>query len=110
MGAEKVLVSSKGKELEINDLTDEEKQLIAQSVVRAKKEAEKISLSTLRDKLGKSFKTHVVPSAGNLEMIWVEPGKFIMGSPPNEKGRAEDEPQLQVTLTKGFYLGKYEVT
>ena len=101
VGAEKVLVSSREKEPVINDLADAEKQSIAQTVARAKKEAEEISLSTLRDKLGKNFKTHLVPSADNLEMIWVEPGKFMMG----ETGK-----QHQVTLTKGFYLGKYEVT
>ena len=53
---------------------------------------------------------HTVPSAANLEMIWVEPGTFMMGSPPTEEGRADDETQQEVTLTKGFYLGEYEVT
>ena len=110
VGAEKVLVSSKGKEPVINDLNEAQKQSIAQTVARAKKAAEGISLSILRDKVGKSFKNHLVPSAGNLEMIWVEPGKFMMGSPPKEKGRGKSEEQHQVTLTKGFYLGKYEVT
>jgi formylglycine-generating enzyme required for sulfatase activity len=54
--------------------------------------------------------THKVESADNLEMIWVKPGTFMMGSPPNEKGRHKDETQHRVTLTKGFYLGRYEVT
>jgi len=48
------------------------------------------------------------------EMIWVKPGTFTMGSPKGffaeEKGRDDDETQHQVTLTKGFYLGKHEVT
>ncbi len=43
-------------------------------------------------------------------MIWVEPGTFMMGSPLTESGRQSDETQHQVTLTQGFYLGKYEVT
>ena len=47
----------------------------------------------------------------SLEMIWVEPGTFTMGSPESEEGRnAERETQHEVTLTNGFYLGKYEVT
>ena len=46
----------------------------------------------------------------NLKMIWVEPGTFTMGSPTSERGRYNSETQHQVTLTKGFYLGKYEVT
>ena len=45
-----------------------------------------------------------------LEMIWIEPGTFIMGSPANELGRLSNELQHQVTLTKGYWLGKYEVT
>ena len=46
----------------------------------------------------------------DLEMIWVEPGTFTMGSPEGEVGRGTDETEHNVTLTKGFYLGKYEVT
>ena len=45
-----------------------------------------------------------------LEMVLIPAGKFRMGSPESEKGRDDDEPQHEVTLTKPFYLGKYEVT
>ena len=34
----------------------------------------------------------------------------MMGSPASEDGRDNDETQHRVTLTKGFWLGKYEVT
>ena len=53
---------------------------------------------------------HTVLSANNLEMIFCPPGTFTMGSPTSETGRGGDETQHQVTLTHGFYLGKYEVT
>jgi formylglycine-generating enzyme required for sulfatase activity len=46
----------------------------------------------------------------SLEMIWVDPGTFMMGSPTTEVGRNTNETQHEVTLTQGFYLGKYEVT
>ena len=46
----------------------------------------------------------------DLEMIWVQPGTFTMGSPVNEANRSSNETEHNVTLTKGFYLGKYEVT
>ena len=53
---------------------------------------------------------YFVKSALELEMIWVEPGTFMMGSPTTEAERDGNEAQHKVTLTQGFYLGKYEVT
>ena len=46
----------------------------------------------------------------SLEMIWVEPGTFTMGSPTSEPGRDVDENEVQVSLTSGYFLGKYELT
>jgi len=46
-----------------------------------------------------------------MDMLWVPAGTFTMGSPTTETGRQSDrEDEHNVTLTKGFYLGKYEVT
>lgn len=45
-----------------------------------------------------------------LEMVWIAPGEFTMGSPKTETNRNNDEEQHRVKLTKGFWLGKYEVT
>jgi len=47
----------------------------------------------------------------SLEMVLIPAGKFVMGSPKDEKGRFDSiEDQHEVTLTKPFYMGKYEVT
>ena len=45
-----------------------------------------------------------------LEMVWIEPGSFTMGSPTEEEGRESNETPHLVTLAKGYWLGKYEVT
>jgi formylglycine-generating enzyme required for sulfatase activity len=45
-----------------------------------------------------------------MKLIWCPPGEFTMGSPTTELQRAMHEDQVEVTLTKGFWLGKYEVT
>jgi formylglycine-generating enzyme len=45
-----------------------------------------------------------------IRLCWCPPGKFIMGSPLNEPERRPGEDQVVVTLTRGFWMGKYEVT
>jgi len=45
-----------------------------------------------------------------LEMVLIPAGKFMMGSPESEKERSDNEKQHEVTLTKSYYMGKYEVT
>lgn len=53
-----------------------------------------------------------VRSAEDMVMYWCAPGTFTMGCPSSEdSGRIiENTPLHEVTITKGFYLGKYEVT
>jgi len=44
-------------------------------------------------------------------MVWIPCGTFTMGSPASEPASYSDErPQTHVTLSQGFWLGKYEVT
>ena len=45
-----------------------------------------------------------------LEMVWIKPGTFKMGSSKRERGREKIEIQHEVTLTKGYWIGIYEVT
>ncbi len=47
----------------------------------------------------------------NLTLCWIPPGEFLMGSPKGEEDRNEDEgPQHRVTISRGFWMGKYPVT
>jgi formylglycine-generating enzyme required for sulfatase activity len=56
-----------------------------------------------------------VESALGLEMIWVDvqpdfkPTTYTKGSPVDENGHRADEHQHLVSLTKSYYLGKFEV-
>jgi len=44
-------------------------------------------------------------------MVFIPPGTFRMGSPTNEVDRWENEgPQTAVTISRGYWLGKNEVT
>ncbi len=45
-----------------------------------------------------------------MKLVWCPPGEFTMGSSISVQGRSKDEEQADVTLTQGYWLGKYEVT
>ena len=49
--------------------------------------------------------THIVP-----EMIAIEPGTFMMGETKGQPSGIGSKPQHQVTITKGFLIGKFEIT
>jgi formylglycine-generating enzyme len=71
--------------------------------------AAKLAISAPAPDVETSGKAFTIRDLG-LDMLWVKPGTFTMGSPTTEAGREKDETQHQVTLTNGFYLGKHEVT
>ena len=58
-------------------------------------------LADASKKSSQQEKTFIARSAKNLEMIWCPPGSYLRGDGYNTN---------TVILTKGFYLGKYEVT
>jgi sulfatase modifying factor 1 len=45
------------------------------------------------------------------EMVWIPPGTFTLGSAVSDSlAKPDEHPQTQMTLTKGFWLGKTIVT
>ena len=45
-----------------------------------------------------------------LRFAFIPPGKFLMGSPESEPDRERQETRHAVELTRGFYLGRHEIT
>src|SRR4051812_33211437 len=60
--------------------------------------------------LGKQAGAEQAENRLKMAFCWCPPGTFTMGSPPDEPERCSNEGPVQVTLEKGFWLGKYEVT
>ncbi len=63
------------------------------------------------------YRLHVRPAAGSaisgplgMEFAWVPPGRFVMGSPEGEAGRHARERQHEVRISRGYWMGRYEVT
>ena len=56
-------------------------------------------------------KNVTLPNGTPIEFVYIKPGSFLMGSIKEEIERHGDEgPKRKVSITKGFYLGKYELT
>ena len=45
-----------------------------------------------------------------MKLVLIPKGTFMMGSHESEEGRRKDENQHEVTISKDYYLGVYEVT
>ena len=45
-----------------------------------------------------------------ISLRWCPPGRFTMGSPPDEPGHRLDQVQAEVTLTKGFWTAAFHTT
>jgi formylglycine-generating enzyme required for sulfatase activity len=58
------------------------------------------------------FPWRVRDNATQIEMVLIPPGTFDMGCSPssNDQCASPEYPVHAVTLTKGFYIGRYEVT
>jgi formylglycine-generating enzyme required for sulfatase activity len=107
-----------GHDARDGNITD---QIVVTGTVDMNSTGDYILTYTVQDGAGNSASTtRTVTVVGNrtvdlnatvaMDMIWCPPGTFTMGSPTTEAGRGSDETEHNVSLTKGFYLGKYEVT
>ena len=89
----------------LDNLSEEDRKYV-ESLAVAKPSSSTDQKDEIEDRGSKP--NYFVKSALDLEMIWVEPGTFTMGQ--NGLSNNGASPEHEVTLTQGFYLGKYEVT
>ncbi|MCX6553454.1 MAG: SUMF1/EgtB/PvdO family nonheme iron enzyme [Candidatus Aminicenantes bacterium] len=80
------------------------------------------SFKSIVDRLRKALpdtETHagdvkkIIVNGVDFEMVWIPPGEFLMGSSPlglMGKNNHDEVPQHKVAISKGFWLGKFEVT
>jgi formylglycine-generating enzyme required for sulfatase activity len=52
----------------------------------------------------------VLTNSLDMKLVLIPKGKFMMGSPPDEKGSQEDERRHEVTISRDYHLGMHEVT
>lgn len=83
-----------------------ERQRQAQEAAERAKAEQQARTAAKRQEFPREFTNSV-----GIEFVLIEPGTFQMGSPATEPGWDDSEgPVHTVTISKPFYLGKYEVT
>lgn len=58
---------------------------------------------------GEECELEIAPGV-KIVMCWIPPGAFMMGSLDDEDVAVDDETQHLVTISQGYWLGKYQVT
>ena len=86
-------IKVKAKQMELVKLKQEEEAKVQQMELVKLKQEEEAKFAAIEK-----------------EMVLIPAGRFMMGSPESEKNRDNDETQHEVTITKPYYMGKYEVT
>lgn len=65
------------------------------------------SLVVLEPRAGEERDFQIAPAV-SIRMCWCPPGTFVMGIKPSKSYPRRN--QVEVTLTKGYWMGKYQVT
>jgi formylglycine-generating enzyme len=75
-------------------------------------QVQEVTPAAILDKAAEVVRAGAERNDNSLKMKfrWCPPGYFRMGSPQHERGRGTDEGPVQVTLSRGFWLGQFEVT
>ena len=93
----------KGVTAKLESMSTSEQAEVKQAVEQSKDASASIDLNRLANTVDGYSPTpnYIVKSALDMELIWCPPSGYVRG---------EGDEAHQVILTKGFYLGKYEVT
>ena len=107
-------------EIAVYDYKNKAQQKAVMAMLGAKDKAEKASVKVpaasaetgVSSVAANKTKTITLPGGATMEMIWCPPGTYMMGRRKDSPCQESHDvcPPIKVTLTKGFWLGKYEVT
>jgi len=101
---QKVEVSEKMKSMVVKH-----RELAKSAKEKAEREAAEAVERFAGKQAGQEKSFEIAPGV-KMTFCWCPAGNFTMGSPESEEDRGSDEKQVKVTLTKGFWMAKTEVT
>ena len=86
------------------------RQAEREQAAAAKRQADQEAARLASNNAKQAFHDTLKDGSAGPEMVVIPAGSFMMGSPPSEEGRSDDEgPQHRVSVSR-FAMGKYEVT
>jgi formylglycine-generating enzyme required for sulfatase activity len=98
------------------DVSDKMKSLVSRfrkeveaAQINAKRETEEAYEKFRGREAGEEKMIEIAPGV-TMTFCWCPPGGLMMGSPELEKDRRDNENQVKVTISNGFWMAKTEVT
>ena len=89
--------------------TEAEDYALTYRVADSDGDADELTFALKVDGLPSFEGTAELPGGASMEFVWIEPGVFQMGS-KDRTGRKDEWPIHEVEISRGFWLGKYEIT
>jgi len=105
--------NSKPVTISIDDFTESHTVYLTFTNYDDSSDTVNVTVSVTGNTGGGPSETETIMLPGNvpLEMVRIEPGTFLMGRYSGEQdSTSREDPRHQVTLTQGFWMGKYELT
>lgn len=80
------------------------------SSINLKKIKKGVHEHVTKDNVSRDDLPKTITNSISMNFVYISPGSFMMGSPPDEPGRWGDETRHRVTLSRGRYMQSTEVT
>ncbi|HEX6185003.1 MAG TPA: formylglycine-generating enzyme family protein [Pyrinomonadaceae bacterium] len=86
---------------------EERRRALEAAAEASRRQAEEQARQAAAAEARRTAQPHAVTNRVGIELVWIPPGSFMMGSENTGDG---EQPKHPVIIGEGFYMGKYQVT
>ena len=103
------ITNSTDSEVAMESITNStDSEIVLESITKSTDS--EIALESITNSIDSEIVLESITNSIGMKLVLIPAGTFTMGSPVGEVGRISSEMQHEVTLSKSYYLGAFEVT